>query len=105
VATVHVFTLILDSTEDSDADADALYDACDDAVYGSSNGYVHVHFERPGDDVMAVIRQAIADVENALPHVRVIRAMDRVGPRVTRWRRMSRARPCLSPTAACRLTW
>jgi hypothetical protein len=70
---MHVFTLILDSTEDSDADADALYGACDDVVYGSSNGYVHVHFERPGDDVMTVVRQAIADVESALPHVRVTR--------------------------------
>jgi hypothetical protein len=28
---------------------------------------------RPGDDVIAIIRQAIADVERALPHVRVVR--------------------------------
>jgi hypothetical protein len=70
---MHVFTLILDSTEDSDADADTIYGAYDDVVYGSSNGYVHVHFERPGDDVMTVVRQAIADVESALPHVRVTR--------------------------------
>jgi hypothetical protein len=69
----HVFTLILDAAEGSDGDADALYSICDDALYGSSNGQVHVDFERSGDDVLAVIRQAIADVELALPHVRVTR--------------------------------
>jgi hypothetical protein len=70
---MHAFTLILDAAEDSDSDADALYRVCDDALYGSSNGHVHVDFERSGDDAIAVIRQAIADVERALPHVRVIR--------------------------------
>ena len=73
MVTMHVFTLILDSAEDSDRDADTLYRVCDDALYGSSNGQIHVDFERSGDDVLAVIRQAIADVERALPHVRVIR--------------------------------
>lgn len=70
---MHVFTLILDSTDDNDHDADMLYRACGDALYGSSDGRVHVHFERGGDDVMAVIRQAIVEVERALPHVRVTR--------------------------------
>jgi hypothetical protein len=70
---MHAFTLILDSPEGTDSDADALYRVCDDALYGSSNGQVHVDFERPATDVMAVLRQAIADVETALPHVRVTR--------------------------------
>ncbi|CAN5910254.1 hypothetical protein BH23ACT10_BH23ACT10_27840 [soil metagenome] len=70
---MHLFTLILDSPEDNDTDADTLYDMCGDALYGASNGHVHVHFERPGDDVILVVRQAIADVETALPHVRVTR--------------------------------
>ena len=62
----HDFALILARPEESEEDADRLYDAgCSDGSISTSGGVTRVDFHREGDSLEAAIRSAVADVNRA----------------------------------------
>lgn len=70
---MYSFSLVLDMPAATIADADALYHVCDGVQLRSTAGtaYVDVDCEAASLDAAAAI--AVAQVEQALPHARVLR--------------------------------
>ena len=60
------FTLVLATSEESEADANRLYEAgCDDATIVTRNGVTYIAFDREADSLESAIRSATADVRTA----------------------------------------
>ena len=62
------FTLVYPGSLDdlTDDDIDALYEAgCDDALVGSSEGYLRIDFGRVAPSYRVALASAISDVEKA----------------------------------------
>jgi hypothetical protein len=61
--TKHEFALILARPEESEEDADRLYEAgCSDGSISTSNGQTRIDFHREAESLEAAIRSAVADV-------------------------------------------
>ena len=62
----HEFTVILASPEESEDDADALYEAgCVDGSISTSGGVTRIDFHREAASLEAAIRSAIENVQSA----------------------------------------
>lgn len=62
----HEFTVILATPEQSEEDANALYEAgCSDGSISTSEGVTRIDFHREADSLEQAIRSAIADVQKA----------------------------------------
>ena len=60
------FSLVLDVSQITDADCDALYEAgCDDGTVLTRGGVTHVAFDREAESLEAGIRSATAHVRAA----------------------------------------
>ena len=72
----HDFTLVYPgSLEDlTDDGVDALYEAgCDDALVGSSEGFIRIHFDRESPSFRIALISAILDVERSGLNLELIR--------------------------------
>lgn len=66
----HEFTVILASPEESEDDANRLYEAgCADGSISTSNGVTRIDFHRQAPSLEDAIRSAIANVQAAGFHV------------------------------------
>jgi hypothetical protein len=66
----HEFTVILASPEESEDDANRLYEAgCADGSISTSNGVTRIDFHRQAPSLEEAIRSAIANVQAAGFHV------------------------------------
>lgn len=66
----HEFTVILASPEESEDDANRLYEAgCSDGSISTSGGVTRIDFRRESDQLEDAIRSAIANVQAAGFHV------------------------------------
>ena len=62
----HEFTLILTTPEETEEDANKLYESgCSDASISTSNGVTRIDFHRESDSLEEAIRSATANVRNA----------------------------------------
>jgi hypothetical protein len=62
----HEFTIILSSPEESEEDANALYEAgCADGSISTSGGVTRIDFHRQGANLEDAIRSAIENVQAA----------------------------------------
>ena len=62
----HEFTLILASPEESEEDANRLYEAgCSDGSISTSDGVTRIDFHREAKTLEDAIRSAIGDVQSA----------------------------------------
>jgi hypothetical protein len=62
----HEFTVILASPEQSEEDANALYEAgCFDGSISASGGVTRIDFHRQGANLEDAIRSAIANVQSS----------------------------------------
>lgn len=62
----HEFTLILATPEESEADANKLYEAgCRDGSISTSGGVTRIDFHRQADSLEEAIRSAIENVQAA----------------------------------------
>lgn len=71
------FTLLVAGADvQTDEALNALAEAgCEDATVGSSGGVQHLDFDREASSYLAAVLSAIADVEMAVPGVRVVRVL------------------------------
>ena len=71
----HEFTLVLATAEESEEDANRLYEAgCSDGSISTSLGVTRIDFHREASTLEDAIRSAIADVQSAgfqVAHVRL----------------------------------
>jgi hypothetical protein len=66
MANRHEFTVILDRCEESEDDAERLYEAgCDDGSISTSSGVTRIDFHREAESLEAAIRSAVGDVNRA----------------------------------------
>lgn len=66
------FTLIVLGEVDFEQVVDALYEAgCDDATMSYSGGIIFLHFVRESTDFEIAVLSAIADIETAVPKLKV----------------------------------
>ena len=62
----HDFAIILAHPEESEEDADRLYEAgCDDGSISTCGEVTRIDFHRDADSLEAAIRSAVADVKRA----------------------------------------
>ncbi len=67
---VHEFTVILARPEESEDDADRLYEAgCADGSISTSDGVTRIDFHRQSDSLEEAIRSAIGNVQSAGFHL------------------------------------
>ncbi len=66
----HEFTVVLAETEQSEDDANRLFEAgCSDGSISTSNGITRIDFHRQAESLEAAIRSAIGNVQAAGFHV------------------------------------
>jgi len=103
---IHKFTLVFSSPDGtlSDADANALYEVgCDDALVGSCEGEVLMHFDREAPSFRVALTSAIANVERSGVDVELIRVEpDRPEPPKPRGRASASSKPASKPAKAGR---
>jgi hypothetical protein len=62
----HEFTLVLSAPEESEGDANRLYEAgCSDGSISTSGGVTRIDFHRQASTLEEAIRSAIANVQSA----------------------------------------
>jgi hypothetical protein len=64
--TMHEFSVILSRPEESEEDADRLYEAgCADGSISTTGGVTRIDFHREAESLEQAIRSAVADVNRA----------------------------------------
>ncbi|MBM83976.1 MAG: hypothetical protein CMJ78_25755 [Planctomycetaceae bacterium] len=64
--TEHEFTIILDQPEESEDDANRLYEAgCGDGSISTSGGVTRIDFHRRAANLESAIRSAVSNVQSA----------------------------------------